>query len=135
MLTQWEVSLYGWSPLFCLESAALIMLNQQQIYLIGQIQNRKTGVQPYKDTCPYGECSLFQAAVIIWWIMDKRSLDIFTEKIISLFWSSSDKKYLRLGYKRLNFMKSNIVVASNFEGSYLWIINWTWRIWVISTFK
>ena len=41
------------SCLFCLDSAALLLLNEQQFYLLGQ-----TGGQPYSETSPYSECSL-----------------------------------------------------------------------------
>ena len=44
--------------LFCLDSAALITLNQYQLCLFGQIQTGQTGGQLYCDTPPYGECSL-----------------------------------------------------------------------------
>ena len=49
------------SCLTSLDSAALLMFNQQQIYLFGQIQTSQTG-QPNKDTSPYevSECSLLQ---------------------------------------------------------------------------
>ena len=40
------------SCLFCLDSAALRMLNEQQFYLFGQIQTIQTGGQPYSDTSP-----------------------------------------------------------------------------------
>ena len=40
------------SCLFCLVSAALFMLNEQQFYPFGQIQTGQTGGQPYKDTSP-----------------------------------------------------------------------------------
>ena len=46
------------SCLFCLNSAALLMFNDQQFYLFSQFQTSKTGGQPYNDTSPYGECSL-----------------------------------------------------------------------------
>ena len=41
-------------------SAVLIMFNQQQIFLFGQIQTCQRGGQPYIDTFPYkvSECSL-----------------------------------------------------------------------------
>ena len=35
------------------------MLNDQQFYLFGQIQTRQTGSQPYSDTSPNGEYSLY----------------------------------------------------------------------------
>ena len=38
--------------LFCLDSAALLMLNDQQFYLLGQIQTNQAGGQPYSDTSP-----------------------------------------------------------------------------------
>ena len=34
------------------------MLNEQQIYLFGQIQTSQTVGQLYSDTFPYSECSL-----------------------------------------------------------------------------
>ena len=46
------------SCLFCIDSAALLKLNFQQFYLIGQIQTSQTGGQPNSDTSPYGESSL-----------------------------------------------------------------------------
>ena len=44
--------------LFCLDSAALLMLNELQFYLFGQIQNSQTEGQPYSNTFPYGVCCL-----------------------------------------------------------------------------
>ena len=44
--------------LFCQDSAALITLNQKQLYLFGRIQTSQTGDQPYSVTFPHGECSL-----------------------------------------------------------------------------
>ena len=46
------------SWLFCLNSVALLLLNEQQFYLFGQIQTSQTGGQLYSNTYPYGECSL-----------------------------------------------------------------------------
>ena len=45
-------------------SAVLIMFNQQQIFLFGQIQTCQRGGQPYIDTFPYkvSECSLLLAS-------------------------------------------------------------------------
>ena len=40
---------------YCLDSAVLHMLNQQQIYLFGQIQTSQTRGQSYSDTSPYDE--------------------------------------------------------------------------------
>ena len=40
------------SSLFCLDSAALLMLNEKQFYLLGQIQPCQTGGQSYSDTSP-----------------------------------------------------------------------------------
>jgi len=39
-------------PTSCL--AALLMLNEQQFNLFGQIQTSQTGGQPYSDTSPCG---------------------------------------------------------------------------------
>ena len=36
----------------CLDLADLVILNEQQIYLFGQIQTSQTGGQPYSDTSP-----------------------------------------------------------------------------------
>ena len=38
--------------------SALLMLNEKQFYLSGQIQTGQTGRCPHSDTSPYGECSL-----------------------------------------------------------------------------
>ena len=47
--------------LFCLVSAASLMLNYHQLCLFSQIQTCQTGGQPYIDTSPtYGECSLVE---------------------------------------------------------------------------
>ena len=46
------------SCLFCLDSAALLMLNEKQFYLFGQIQTSQTGDHVCSYTSPYGECSL-----------------------------------------------------------------------------
>ena len=40
------------SCLFCLDSAALVMLNEQHFYLFGQIQICQKGGQPFSDTSP-----------------------------------------------------------------------------------
>ena len=49
-------SIPGWliSCLLYLDSAALLMLNEQQFYLCDQIQTSQTGGQPYNDTSPNG---------------------------------------------------------------------------------
>ena len=48
------VTLLTW--IFCLYSAALLLLNYQQLfYLFGQIQTRQTGGQPYSDTSPFSK--------------------------------------------------------------------------------
>ena len=46
-ITEWLTSC-----LFCLGSAALLMLNEQQFYLFGQIQTSPTDGQLYSDTSP-----------------------------------------------------------------------------------
>ena len=43
---------------FHLDSAALLILNEDQLYLYGQIQTSHTGGQLCSDTSPYGACSL-----------------------------------------------------------------------------
>ena len=48
---------YGWPPVL-VDSAALLMLNEQQFYLFGHIQTSQTGGQLCSDTFPYEECSL-----------------------------------------------------------------------------
>ena len=53
------------SCLFCLDSAAFLLLNEQQFYLFCQIQTSQTGSQLYCDTSPYGECSLYKVAICI----------------------------------------------------------------------
>ena len=40
------------SYLFCVDSAALLLLNEQQFYWFGQIQTSRTGGKPYSDTSP-----------------------------------------------------------------------------------
>ena len=44
------------SCLFYLDSAAMLMLNDQQFYLFGQMLTSVTRDLPYSDTFPYGEC-------------------------------------------------------------------------------
>ena len=51
------------SGLFCLDSDALLMLNEQQSYLFVQIRTSQTGGQPFSDTFPYGESSLVKYTV------------------------------------------------------------------------
>ena len=46
------------SCLFSLDSAALLMLNEQQFYLFCHIQTCQTGGQLFSDTSIYGEFSL-----------------------------------------------------------------------------
>ena len=48
-----------------LDSAALLMLNYQHIYLFGRVQTSQTGGQPYSDNSPYGECSLLAWAACL----------------------------------------------------------------------
>ena len=38
--------------LFCLDSATLLMLHEQQLYLFGQMQTSQTEGQLYSDTSP-----------------------------------------------------------------------------------
>ena len=40
------------SCLFCLDSAALLILNLKQFYLLGLIRTSQTGGQLYSDTSP-----------------------------------------------------------------------------------
>ena len=41
------------------------MLDEQQVYLIGQIQTIQTGGQLYSDTAPNGECSLLASFQVL----------------------------------------------------------------------
>ena len=45
-LTKWEVTLYNW-PVYFLDSPALLILNEQQFYLFGQIQTSQMWGLPY----------------------------------------------------------------------------------------
>ena len=45
-----RITVWLTSCLFCSNSAALLMLNQQQLYSFCQIQTSQTGCQPYSDT-------------------------------------------------------------------------------------
>ena len=49
----------------CLDSAALLMLNLKQIYLVDQIQTRQTGGQPYSDTFPNKVLDSFRLFLVI----------------------------------------------------------------------
>ena len=49
--------------LYCLDSAALCMLNVQQFDLFGQIQTSQTGGRPFSDTPPPMVCSLIYPSV------------------------------------------------------------------------
>ena len=53
-----SITVWLTSCLFCLDSAALLVLNEQQFKLFGQIQISQTGSQPHSDTSPYDERSL-----------------------------------------------------------------------------
>ena len=44
--------------LYCLDTAVLLML--QQFYVDRQIQTNQTGNQPFSDTSPYSECSIYK---------------------------------------------------------------------------
>ena len=46
--------------ILCVDLAALLMLNEQQLYLFGQLQTSQTGGQLYSYTSPFSECSLLQ---------------------------------------------------------------------------
>ena len=50
------------------------MLNQQQIYLFGQIITSQTGDQPYSDTSPYDECSINKLICVGRWLTKALSL-------------------------------------------------------------
>ena len=50
-----SITVWRTSGLFCFDSAALLMMNEQQFYLFGKIQTSQTGGQPYSDTSPYGD--------------------------------------------------------------------------------
>ena len=49
------------SGLFCLDSAVLLMSNEQKFYLFGQTQTSQAGGQLSSDTSPCGEWSLIRA--------------------------------------------------------------------------
>ena len=57
-----SIPVWWTSCLYCLDSAALQMLNEQQFYLFSQIQTSQTGGHLYTDTSPYkaSECSLYR---------------------------------------------------------------------------
>ena len=55
-----SITVWLTSCLFCLDSAALLMLHLQKFYLFGQIQ---TGGQVYSDASPYDECSLLDVSM------------------------------------------------------------------------
>ena len=59
---------------YCLDSAVLHMLNQQQIYLFGQIQTSQTRGQSYSDTSPYDEMeySLAQSKWVLSSVTNKK---------------------------------------------------------------
>ena len=60
-----SITVWLTSSLFCLDLAALLMLNKQHFYLFGQIQKSQTG-QPFIETCLYCECSLFYTEICLW---------------------------------------------------------------------
>ena len=62
ILTKGSLSAKLTSCLSGLDSAALLLFNQQQIYLFGKIQTCLIGGQPYSDTSHYKvtECCLVQ---------------------------------------------------------------------------
>ena len=62
--------------LVCLDSAALLMMNEQQFYLFDQIQTSQTGGQLYSDTFPFGECSLAK---------QKSWMSIFSQSFLKQF--------------------------------------------------
>ena len=47
-----SITVFLASCLFWLDSAAVLLLNEQQFFLFGQIQSNQTGCQPYSDTSP-----------------------------------------------------------------------------------
>ena len=44
------------SSLFCFDSGVMLMLNEQQCYLLCEILTSETGGQMYSDTLSYGDC-------------------------------------------------------------------------------
>ena len=62
MLTYFTVQL---TCLICLDSAALLMLNEQQLYLFGQIQTSPSEGQSYSETVPYVSVLCLRQPVIL----------------------------------------------------------------------
>ena len=60
-----SITVWLTSCLSGLDSAALLMLNQQQIYLFGQIKSSQTGGQQYSDTSPYEVCEFVPCVAVV----------------------------------------------------------------------
>ena len=60
-----RIPVWQTSCLTGLDSAALLMLNQQQIYLFGQIKSSQTGGQQYSDTSPYEVCEFVPCVAVV----------------------------------------------------------------------
>ena len=56
--TNLRISVQLTSYLYCLDSAALLLLNEQQFHLFSHIQTSQRGGQPAVQWSPNGECSL-----------------------------------------------------------------------------
>ena len=63
------------SCLFCLDAAALLMVNEQQtVLLVWSNQTSQTGGQLYSDTTPYGECCLVYANMQLYCVLYRNIL-------------------------------------------------------------
>ena len=100
--------------LFSMDSSALLMINELQIYLFGQIQTSQTGGQLYSYTLPYGEWSLVKvinfhlcvaAGVGMSWDIGEQATLLWLDRLES--WSKFYKTFLN----RTNGVECSIKVV------------------------
>ena len=93
------------SCLFCLDSTALLLLNEQQ-----------TGGQLYSDTHPNGECSLY-------WLSPSR-VWIFRTKVLSRFLKTSAKHKKANSLEKQFFNSTSIFWPKLLRKYFLLIVYW-----------
>ena len=117
-----------------LDSAALFMFNQQQIYLFGQIQTRQTGCRPYSDTYPYEVMTLtsplwevlisnttfqFRLLFMLSWFQSRRKpKTLLTLFVLSDYDVTSDRIYLNAWLRKsgtcmIHYHRSNYYFIPN----------------------
>ena len=101
------------SCFFCLHSAALLMMNEEQFYLgFFQILTIQRGGYPYSSTSLYGECSLKSLnGLVIFWTAQSQNRSFLIEQ--------AKRKQIRLPSYALILLMSSRIDPTNFKSGLL----------------